>query len=288
MSDSPTPRQILANLLPFLEKAAAYAHTIQANIAAQPDKALYPGNFFAAALTDADLSIQTMVEVALLGLFPQIRFYGEEYESSHNTKYFRAIDLGPAGDYLVTLDPVDGTKFYADGHGNYQIILGILNHDHFEAAIALSPAYGTYLYSLRGEGTYRGTIGSPLEACDRLTLPTPPDRIFLGWDMGYIAEPLRDRYTILDIKADYSTTTQVDNFLNILDGRFASAVVRRGKFIDGGAIAFMAQEAGCIVTTAAGQLLPPLHTCEDYAWPSLVISRSQAVHEDVLGAIAAQ
>ncbi|MEB3230954.1 MAG: inositol monophosphatase family protein, partial [Leptolyngbyaceae bacterium] len=257
------------------------------NIAAQPDKDLQPGNFFAAALTDADLSIQTLIEVALLGLFPTIRFYGEEYASSCNTKYFRAIDLGPPGDYLVTLDPVDGTKFYADGHDNYQIILAILNHDAFEAAIALSPAYNTYLYALRGEGTYRGTIGTPLEKCDRLTLPTAPDRIFLGWDMGYLAAQLSERYTILDIKQDYSTEVQVDNFLNILDGRFASAVIRRGKFIDGGAIAFMAQEAGCIVTTTDGQPLPPLHTCKDYAWPSLVISRSEAVHGDVLGAIAA-
>ncbi|MEB3229971.1 MAG: inositol monophosphatase family protein, partial [Leptolyngbyaceae bacterium] len=69
---SSSPRQILTSLLPFLEKAAAYAHTIQANIAAQPDKDLQPGNFFAAALTDADLSIQTLIEVALLGLFPTI------------------------------------------------------------------------------------------------------------------------------------------------------------------------------------------------------------------------
>ena len=286
MSHSPTPRQILDAVLPSLTKAAAYAQTIQANIAAQPDKDLYPGNFFAAALTDADLSIQTMVEVALLGTFPKIRFYGEEYESSYNTKYFRAIDLGPHGDYLVTLDPIDGTRFYADGHDNYQIILGVLNHDWFEAAIIVSPAYQTYTYALRGQGTYRGKIGQPLDACDRLTLSTPPDRIFLGWDMGYLAPALSDRYAILDIKADYSTEIQIPNFLQILDGTFVSGVVRRGKFIDGGAIAFLAQEAGLIVTDLAGKPLPALHTCEDYAWPALVVSHSDAAHEAVLGAIA--
>lgn len=286
MSNSPTPRQILEAVLPSLEKAAAYSQSIQANIANQPEKDSYGDNFFASALTDADLSIQTMLEVTLLGTFPSIRFYGEEYESSYNTKYFRSIELGAAGDYLVTLDPIDGTRFYADGHDNYQIILGILNHDWFEAVILMNPAYGTYTYAFRGQGTYRGKIGQPLDVCDRLTLAPPQNHIFLGWDMGYLAESLRDRYNVLDIKADYSRTIQVPSGLSLLDGAFASAVLRRGKFIDGGAIAFLAQEAGCIVTQSTGEPLPPIYTCDDYAWPSLVISRSSDVHEAVLKAIA--
>ncbi|NET10508.1 MAG: inositol monophosphatase family protein, partial [Symploca sp. SIO2B6] len=238
MTHSPTPRQILEAVLPSLEKAAAYSQAIQSNIANQPEKDSYGDNFFASALTDADLSIQTMIEVTLLGTFPAIRFHGEEYESSYNTKYFRGIDLGAAGDYLVTLDPIDGTRFYADGHDNYQIILGVLNHAWFEAVIIMSPAYGTYMYALRDQGAYRGRIGQPLETCDRLTLPSPNNHIFLGWDMGYLADALRDRYTVLDIKADYSSTVQVPSGLTLMDGAFASAVLRRGKFIDGGAIAF--------------------------------------------------
>jgi 3'-phosphoadenosine 5'-phosphosulfate (PAPS) 3'-phosphatase len=34
--------------------------------------------------------------------------------------------LGDKNDYLVTLDPIDGTQFYLDGHSNYQIILSVL------------------------------------------------------------------------------------------------------------------------------------------------------------------
>ncbi|MDA0866104.1 MAG: inositol monophosphatase family protein, partial [Cyanobacteria bacterium] len=76
----PTPRQILETLLPPLRLAAGYAHHIQGKIVSQPDKSDANTNPFSAALTDADLSIQTFVEVALLGAFPEIRFYGEEYE----------------------------------------------------------------------------------------------------------------------------------------------------------------------------------------------------------------
>lgn len=148
MSASPTPRQILEVLLPPLRLAAGYSRQIQSKIAAQPAKD--GPSKFAAALTDADLSIQTFVEVALLGSFPDIRFYGEEFEQSYNTKYFRAIDLGPAGDYLVTLDPIDGTLFYMDGFPNYQIIMTVLNADGFEAVLAMSPVEGCYYSAFRG------------------------------------------------------------------------------------------------------------------------------------------
>ncbi|MGB3638181.1 MAG: inositol monophosphatase family protein, partial [Rivularia sp. (in: cyanobacteria)] len=126
-----SPRIILETLLPHLKAAAGYARFLQPKIAALPDK---DGgeSFFSAALTEADLAIQNFVEVALLGNFPNIRFYGEEYKSSPNTKYFRAVDFGEKDDYLVTLDPIDGTKFYIDGHSNYQIILSILNTDDYE------------------------------------------------------------------------------------------------------------------------------------------------------------
>jgi myo-inositol-1(or 4)-monophosphatase len=97
MLTSPTPRQILTTLLPYLKTAGIYAQQIQSRIAAQPEKESPAGNIFSAALSDADLSIQTMIEVVLLGTFPEIRFFGEEYAQSYNTKYFRATDLGPMG-----------------------------------------------------------------------------------------------------------------------------------------------------------------------------------------------
>ncbi|MDZ7952854.1 inositol monophosphatase family protein [Nostoc sp. DedQUE09] len=179
MSTTPTTRLILETLLPHLKVAAAYAHFLQPKIAALPAKE-QGNNFFSAALTDADVAIQNLVEVVLLGTFPDIRFYGEEYESSNNTKYFRATELGSEGDYLVTLDPIDGTKFYMDGHSNYQIILSILNADDFEAVIAISPAQNIYFYALRGEGAFKGTLDINLEACAPLDITSTKPSFY--WD----------------------------------------------------------------------------------------------------------
>jgi fructose-1,6-bisphosphatase/inositol monophosphatase family enzyme len=146
MFSLPLPREILQTLLPHLRLAASYARQIQARITSLPAKDV-EGNILAAALTDADLSIQTMVEVALLGAYPNLAFYGEEYAQSRNTKYFSSTELN-TNNYLITLDPIDGTQYYLDGFDNYQIILSILNTDSYEAVIAISPAQDCYYYSI--------------------------------------------------------------------------------------------------------------------------------------------
>ncbi|WP_036482221.1 inositol monophosphatase family protein [Myxosarcina sp. GI1] len=284
MSSQSKPREILCTLLPHLRVAAGYADYIQNKIAVLPAKD-GGDNFFATALTDADLSIQTFVEVALLGTFPNIRFHGEEHEQSRNTKYFRAIDLGEPDDYLITLDPIDGTKFYLDGHDNYQIILAIVNADDFEAVIAISPAIKTYYYALRGEGAYWGTLDKDLEACSPLKIANPEPNILLGWEMGHLKASLTDKYGIIDVQKDYSATKPIPNTNGIFtSNKVAGAILRRGKFIDGGALAFLAREAGCIVSTFNGSELPRLSACQNLSLPGLIIATSTEVHQDLVTA----
>lgn len=284
MSLRSTPRLILETLLPHLRVAAAYANQIQTQIVALPSKAGYD-NFFATALSDADLSIQTFVEVALLGLFPDIRFYGEEYEKSYNTKYFRSIDLGPKDDYLITLDPIDGTRFYLDGHTNYQIILSVLNWDEFEAAIAISPGENVYYYGLRGQGTFQGSLEHNLDACRPLRVEAGTNRtIVLGWGMEALAPSLQAHYNVVDVANSYSKDKQIPSFSGVLSGEVVGSVNRAGQFIDSAALAFLAQEAGCVVTTLDGNPLPPLHACENYRRTGVITAASPTIHQDLLEA----
>lgn len=280
----PSPRQILETLLPHLRLAAGYARRIQPLIRALPEKEM-GDNFFAAALTDADLAVQNFVEVALLGTFPEMRFYGEERDSSSNTKYFRAGDLGETGDYLVTLDPIDGTQYYLDGHRNYQIILSVLNHDDFEAVLALSPSQDCYYYALRGAGTFRSELHQALATGQRLRITAKSKPVFLGFKMAFLKPWLQDQYEVISIATDYSREVQVPNVNGMLSGDLSGAVLRAGKFIDGAALAFLAREAGCIVTTLDGELLPPLAQCSDYSLPGLIIADSPSVHADILKAV---
>ena len=280
-----SPRTILETLLPHLKAAAGYARFLQPKIATLPDK--HGGDsFFSAALTDADLAIQNFVEVALLGNFPNIRFHGEEYKSSPNTKYFRGIDLGEKDDYLVTLDPIDGTKYYIDGHSNYQIILSILNTDDYEAVIAISPSQNVYFYALRGGGAFKGTLEMDLSECNPLKLDsTAKPTILLGTSMKSLTSALKDKYQVINAAEDYSSSVQLPNLNALFTGELSGAVKRFGQFIDGGALAFIAREAGCIVTTLDGSALPPLNSCEDYKLPGLIIATSESVHQELLEAV---
>jgi len=281
----PSPREIIATLLPHLRVAAGYARHLQAKIQSLPDKDT-GNNFFTAALTDADLSIQTLVEVAMLGTFPNVRFYGEEYEKSRNTKYFRSIELGEKDDYLVTLDPIDGTKFYLDGNDNYQIILNVLNSDNFEAVLVISPAKHCYDYAFRGEGVYHGSLDLDLDDCTPWKITNPKPRILLGWDMAYLKPVLgQDKYQVLDLENSYAANENFPNYNGIFSGDLIGWVTKRGKFIDSAALAFMAKEAGCTVTDFNGLPLPALHSCDNYSYSGIIVGANVEVHQDLLAAL---
>ena len=284
MSSNLTPRLILETLLPHLKLAAVYARTLQPKIASLPAKE-GEDNFFATALTDADVAIQNLVELALLANFPEIRFYGEEYANSLHTKYFRATNLGAKNDYLVTLDPIDGTRFYLDGHFNYQIIFSVLNIDDFEGVLALSPGEDSYFYALRGEGAFQGKLEDDLAACRPFRIGVTKPQILLGWGMGNLAALLANKYQVVDIATAYAAERQIPNFNSILQGEIRGAIIEAGKFIDGGALAFLAREAGCLVTTWDGSSPPPLNQCQDYSLPGLVVSTTESVHQDLLEAL---
>lgn len=282
LSGNPTAKEILCELLPLLKIAGAYANQIQQRIASLPDK--YDGDhLFANALTDADLSIQTFVEVTLLAKFPTVRFYGEEYEKSYNTKYFRAIDLGSQGDYLITLDPIDGTRYYMDGHPNYLIILTVLNADGFEGAIALSPANNCYYYSLRGQGTFIGSMSDNLDDCKPLKIENPGERVLLGWALSPIAEKVQSHgLSVLDLKTEYSSKTPVPPINGLLTGEISGVILAGAQFIDTAALAWMAEEMSYFVTTFDGSPLPPLSACKNYHRAEIIVSATESMQQKLI------
>ena len=268
-------------MLPHLRIAAGYARQIQTRITSLPAKDA-GDNILSAALTDADLSIQTLVEVALLGTYPDLAFYGEEYEQSRNTKYFSSTKLNDG--YLVTLDPIDGTKYYLDGFDNYQIILGILSVNSFEAVIAVSPAQNYYDYAIKDRGVYRGNLAQDLDSCLPLKITDRRSAILLGWGMAHLKPALEDKYQVIDIEHCYSSDKQFPNYNGIFSGDLIGWVTKRGKFIDSAALAFMAQQHGCTVTGFDGLSLPPLYTCKNYSYDGAIVGNSPQVHQDLLAA----
>ncbi len=284
MVATPTPYEIIAALYPQLKFAAGYARHLQAKIGSLPDKEAN-GNLFTAALTDADLSIQTAIEVAILGTFPHLRFYGEEYEKSRNTKYFRSIELGGQDDYLVTLDPIDGTKLYMDGSDNYTIVLCVLNADEYEAVMVVSPATNSYWLTLRGKGIFQGSLERDLSAYQPLTISQHKSTILLGWDMANLKPSLSDKYQVIDLENSYVKDKNFPNYKNMFSGDLVGWVTKRGKFIDSAALAFMAKEAGYFVTDFTGKSLANLSTCDNYSYQGILVGVNEFADKDLLVAV---
>lgn len=282
MTSHSIPYQILQTLLPHLRVAASYARHIQSKIVSLPAKDA-GDNILSAALTDADLSIQTLVEVALLGTYPHLAFYGEEGDRSGNTKYFASTEFG-TGDYLITLDPIDGTRYYLDGFDNYQIILSAIGAESYEAVIAVSPAQNCYYYTIKNKGVYKGRLACDLDRCSPLEIVNPSSTILLGWGMGHLKPALQHKYQVIDIENCYSTSVQLPNYNGIFSGDLIGWVTKRGKLIDSAALAFMAQQHGCIVTGFDGLPLPSPINCKNYSYDGAIVANSVQVHQDLLAA----
>lgn len=124
-----------------------------------------------------------------------------------------------------------------------------------------------------------------LAACKLLQVGHLKPTVLLGWGMSAMQPILRQHYEVIDIATAYSREVQISNLNGILTGEIAGAIVKSGKFIDRAALAFLAREAGCIVTTHDGSTLPPLHACKDYSLPRLIVAASRAIHQHLLEAV---
>ena len=288
MSNNPTAIEIIETLLPTLRLAGDYACTIQKQVRAQPEKEGFGDNFYATALTDADLTVQTAVELVLLAKFPQIRFFGEEHETSYNTKYFRAITLGEEDELLITLDPIDGTRAYLDGLPCFAIIISVIRNRSYEAAFVLQPRYKNYIYALKGKGAFIGNINDNLENTQPLLLEELKSRkIYLSFALTDLRHTFANNFETWCSAIDYAPDQNPPEYLDLVKGNLAAVLVAKGNLIDGAALAFIASESGAIVTTFDGENWQPFSKVENMKIPGLIVAHNRQIHTDILHHLSA-
>ena len=142
-----TPREIISYLLPYVATAGAYSAEIQKAIRAHEAKA--GETAFHHALSDADLTVQSYLEVVLLARFPHLNYFSEEQEQSLNAKYFSGTDP-----LEVLIDPIDGTRSYIDKNDHYQIIVTIHDQQEIVGAICYLPRRNICYVASKGDGAF--------------------------------------------------------------------------------------------------------------------------------------
>ena len=76
----------------------------------------------------------------------------------------------------------------------------------------------------------------------------------------------------------------IPNVNGILSGDLCGAILATGNWIDGGAIAFLAQEAGYQVSGLDGKPLPPLYQCHQAKFAGIIIAADSDIHQKLLNA----
>jgi len=273
---------IIETLLPTLRTSGEYAVNIQSRIQAQPSKEA--DNFYADALTDADLTIQTAVELALLAKFPHLPFFGEEYERSYNTKYFTGIEL--TEDYLITLDPIDGTRTYLDGLDCWSIVLSVIKNKRYEAVMVLQPRRNQYIYALRGQGVFTGKIDDDLSLAQPVKLgKLNSNQVYVSYGLTELKSKLEPEFKTWCSAIDYNPPENPPDFLDLINGDLAGFIIEKGNLIDSACFAFILKEMGAISTYFDGTDFEPFRDVNNMKIEGLVIGFNQQIHQQLLSSL---
>lgn len=282
MNKNLTPLEIIKALFPILKLAGKYACEIQNKVQAQPEKNQYGDNFYATALSDADLTIQNAVELVLLAKFPQLRFFGEEYEKAYNTKYFKSITFGGESDYLITLDPIDGTRAYLDGLASFSIILSVIKGKSYEAVFVLQPRKEHYFYALKGKGAFIANLNEEIEEAKPLVLkPLNNQKLYLSFALDNLQSTFKNEFETWCSATNYSPDEDVPGYLDLINGNLAGFVIGNGNLIDSAAFAFLVREVGAIVTNIKGENFEPFKNVENMRIEGLIIAHNKQIYEQV-------
>lgn len=276
---TPTPSEIIRHLLPHLATAGTYSSYIQSRVGQHAAKD--GATSFHQALSDADLTIQSYLEVVMLARFPELSFFSEEHEQSLNVKYFRQD-----APLEVLLDPIDGTRCYLDNRQHYQIIVAIHDQAELVGALLFQPRLDRCYIAVKGEGAYvlthseasLGARGTRLS----LSATTGPVLMFNQPEMYAKLAPLFDAR---DIIVEYAKNPGRYNSTDILEGTALACMHAPCQGIDGGAIAFIAHEAGATVTDFSGNAMGNFRASPKRIVPNILVSACPRIHEQILRAL---
>lgn len=235
----------LATLMPTLVHAGEIALTIQEGLlnGSIVNSHAKEGDRATAALTQADLLIESVTGARILTTISDARFFGEE-------GVLKGTDLFPASaPYLITLDPVNGTLYFRSGVQQWNIVLTISHELEMLGAVVYLPYADRFYVGIRGEGAFI-TDSSRLVrgAWRRFRLPEARRavEVLKGPNAAHAAAQLSVRgYGIVDIDDFQEGDRTWDQASQgILTGTLCGLLRENADFIDNVAIAMIAAEAG--------------------------------------------
>ena len=271
---NPAIADMVESYLPVLVTAGDFAREIQPRISGPPAKA--GQNPWVQAITDADQSVQTFIEIATLARFPAVSFFGEEQEESRIARYFPA-----AAETKVWLDPINGTFLYKNQRPGWDIILSITHRGRLMAAISYMPVRERFYLAVRDHGALTGDRHSRRLAAMAPLATVAGSNTCLTYQAPEALARLRGRWDAIDIVNDYDPERGLDNLNDLFTGRLAAYASTSADLLDWGAMAFIVTQAGGIASGLDGR---PFGGFEDFhmGQADMLVAATPALHAALL------
>ena len=119
-------------------------------------------------VTDADLASERLILDYVTDEYPDFGILSEESEP-----------VAGASSYTWVVDPIDGTRNFAEGIPHFCIVVAIANGDTVVAGVTYDPVRDELFAAQQGTGAYLN--GQRMRASDRQNI----EDAILGFDLGY-------------------------------------------------------------------------------------------------------
>jgi myo-inositol-1(or 4)-monophosphatase len=196
-------------------------------------------------VSDVDLAIERQVRAHLAGATPDVGFLGEE-EGQYGS---------PAGGWLWTLDPIDGTSNFAHGIPLCATSLALLHDGRPVLGVIEAPFLGLRYHALDGHGAHAGEHRMSASSTDRMK-----DAVVAVGD--YATGPRADHKNQQRLALTIQLAPRVHRVRMIgsaaldlawvAEGRLDAAIMLANKPWDTAAGVLLAREAGAAVVDIDG------------------------------------
>lgn len=260
--------------IPALEQAGRYALEIRDRIESRPQKS---GDAWTSVVTDADLGVQHYLEAIALAEFPTWGFWGEERDASFHTPYFPQD-----AEYLLALDPINGTRIYRERGDDFDIIMSLIRRGRVEATLSYMPVPRRFYGADLETGAFSQQTG---KARAPLRVDNTSMTLAVYKADNWLAS-LPEAVTVYDTLGGYVSGDPRNCMNNVFGGQIGGYLMGATPLLDVGATAFTVSQAGGFATQPDGR---PFRHFEDFdparAEPLLVCA-NPALHAAVSQAIA--
>jgi 3'(2'), 5'-bisphosphate nucleotidase len=112
--------------------------------------------------TEADRDSQELILQTLRRSFPADAFCAEEQTPT-------LAACARSGDRLWVIDPIDGTRGFAQKNGQFSVMIALLHHGEIAVGVVLEPATARLTYAVRAGGCWRRDGGADVAVACRVS-----------------------------------------------------------------------------------------------------------------------